>query len=55
MAHTLSTGLEDTARELGETSATINKTAVRIRAYNDSVLAFALAKKWPFLIKKMQR
>lgn len=51
MSHTLTTGLTDTARELGESSATINTGAVRIRAYNDAILHFVLQKKWPFLIK----
>lgn len=51
MSHTLTTGLTDTARELGESAASINTGAVRIRAYNDAVLLFAIHKKWPFLIK----
>lgn len=50
--HTLSDGLSDTAKELGESSATINTGAVRIRAYNDAVIQFAMDGKWKFLIKK---
>ena len=47
---TLSTGLSDQSKELGE--STTNTSPVRIRAYNDAVIDFADDRKWPFLVKE---
>lgn len=50
MAHTLSTGLNDLSRELGET--TTQTGGIRVRAYNDAVIDFFNEKKWPFGVKE---
>lgn len=50
MSVTLTTGLADLSRELGET--TTNTTTDRINHYNDAVVALFNAKKWPFALKK---
>lgn len=50
MAHTLTQGLNDLSRELGE--ANVNQTTARINHYNDGLVDFFSKKKWPFAIKK---
>ena len=50
MSHTLTVGLTDLSRELGET--TVQTGPTRIRAYNDAIIDFANEKKWPFLVKE---
>lgn len=50
MGHTLTTGLSDLSRELGEN--TVNQTTNRIGHYNDAVIDFANDHKWPFLCKE---
>lgn len=50
MGYTLTTGLSDLSKELGET--TTNSTSRRIGHYNDAVVHFANDRKWPFLVKK---
>lgn len=47
---TLTEGLADTSKELGET--TTNVTARRVQHYNDAVIDFANERKWPFLVKE---
>lgn len=49
MSVTLSTGLSDTSRELGETVT--NNTSSRVSSYNDAVQTFFNEKKWPFARK----
>lgn len=50
MPITLTEGLSDTSKELGET--TTNTTARRIQHFNDAVIDFANERKWPFLVKE---
>lgn len=50
MSITLTIGLTDLARELGE-NGTVQTTSVRIRAYNDAMVEFFSEKKFPFAIK----
>lgn len=50
MSITLSTGLSDLSKELGET--TTNTTDRRIQHYNDAVIDLANQRKLPFLVKK---
>lgn len=50
MGHTLTVGLSDLSRELGEN--TVNQTTNRIGHYNDAVVEFANDRKWPFLCKE---
>lgn len=47
---TLSEGLQDTSKELGE--STTNTSIRRIQAFNDAVQEFANERKWKFLVKK---
>ena len=50
MSITLTEGLSDTSKELGET--TTNTSVRRIQHFNDSVVDFANERKWPFLVKE---
>lgn len=50
MGYTLTNGLSDLSKELGEN--TVNTTSVRIKHYNDAVIQFAKDKKWRFLCKE---
>ncbi|OGI28081.1 MAG: hypothetical protein A2184_01070 [Candidatus Moranbacteria bacterium RIFOXYA1_FULL_44_7] len=50
MAISLTNGLSDTSRELGETVT--KQTTRRIESYNDAIQDFANDSKWPFLVKK---
>lgn len=52
MAHTLTTGLSDLGKELGET--TVNTGTARVKHYNDAVIDFANEKRWKFLLKKQE-
>lgn len=50
MSVTLTTGLSDLSKELGET--TTNTTARRIGHYNDAIVDFFNERKWPFSVKE---
>lgn len=50
MGYSLTNGLNDLSRELGE--STVNTTTPRIRHYNDAVVQLAKDRKWSFLCKE---
>lgn len=50
MSYSLTNGLNDLSRELGESS--VNITLPRIRHYGDAVVQFAKDRKWSFLCKE---
>jgi hypothetical protein len=50
MSVSLSSGLQDLSKELGET--TVNQTTNRINHYNDAVVEFFNDRKWAFSTKK---
>lgn len=49
MSHTLTIGLTDLSKELGE--SVTSTTTARIGHYNDAVVGFADERKWKFLVK----